>query len=191
MQTFSMFFSEDAGDKFSKMSDDQFESWKKNNPGAAQKADELRKKAQGSSAPKPNKYEQAKKALPGDKGSALAKTRKSEMGKWSQGIKNAAKNKVKDAVKDAAKKKAAEFMTSPDDQNTSTAQSRRRKREEKRNRELEDIKFERGQKLKKRAGQAKNVAGAVARFIQNKMKDTVKGGDGPAFGSDLRGAQSR
>ena len=45
MQTFSMFFSEDAGEKFSKMSDEQFADWKKKNPGASSKADELRKKA--------------------------------------------------------------------------------------------------------------------------------------------------
>ena len=48
MQTFSMFFSEDAGEKFSKMSDDQFADWKKKNPGASSKADELRKKATSS-----------------------------------------------------------------------------------------------------------------------------------------------
>ena len=93
MQTFSMFFSEDAGEKFRNMSDDQFSGWKKANPGAAKKADELRsgKKAPTTAAPKaaPGKN------LPGDKpggplsakGGALAKHRKSEMGKWAEGSK--------------------------------------------------------------------------------------------------------
>ena len=42
MKTFSMFISEDAGAIFRAMSDDQFENWKKNNPGASVKADKLR-----------------------------------------------------------------------------------------------------------------------------------------------------
>ena len=122
MQTFSMFFSEDAGEKFSKMSDEQFADWKKKNPGASSKADELRKKATSamkSSAPDPkgkggalakagtsggykkvlaNKAKQlaadaAKKAggalVKKGKETIADKIRKKDMGKWSQGIKNA------------------------------------------------------------------------------------------------------
>ena len=126
MQTFSMFFSEDAGEKFSKMSDEQFADWKKKNPGASSKADELRKKATSamkSSAPDvsgkggalakagtsggykkvlANKAKQlagdaAKKAakkvggalVKKGKETVADKVRKKDMGKWSQGIKNA------------------------------------------------------------------------------------------------------
>lgn len=53
MQTFSMFLNEDAGDKFRAMSDDQFKDWKSKNPGAAAKADQIRKgKPAASSSPK-------------------------------------------------------------------------------------------------------------------------------------------
>ena len=96
MQTYSMFFSEDAGDKFPKGHDDQFGNWKKNNPGASAKAEAMRKKAQEGSAPKPNKYDQAKKALPGDKGGALAKS--------GGGFKQQLKNKAKEVAKAQAKK---------------------------------------------------------------------------------------
>lgn len=110
MQTFSMFFSEDAGEKFRNMSDDQFSGWKKANPGAAQKADELRsgKKAPTTAAPKaaPGKN------LPGDKpggplsakGGALAKHRKSEMGKWAEGSKKSPSALAKKASSAVTKK---------------------------------------------------------------------------------------
>lgn len=129
MKTFSMFFSEDAGEKFNKMDDSQFADWKKNNPGAAAKADQLRKKARmekDSSAivkagtPSPDtkslggnkglkgevqkKLTDTAKKLAADRARKLAgnvkgkvkqtiadKIRKSETGKWSQGIKNAPK----------------------------------------------------------------------------------------------------
>lgn len=119
MQTFSMFFSEDAGDKFRAMSDDQFENWKKNNPGAAAKADQLRKDAKGSaivksgtSSSSTDNYKKVladkAKKIAADKAKQLAskaggalvkkgketiadKIRKKDMGKWSQGIKNAPK----------------------------------------------------------------------------------------------------
>ena len=116
MQTFSMFFSEDAGDKFKAMSDDQFENWKKNNPGAADKADQIRKDAKGSAIVKAGTSttnykkvlaDKAKK-IAADKAKQLAskaggalvkkgketianKIRKKDMGKWSQGIKNSPK----------------------------------------------------------------------------------------------------
>ena len=115
MQTFSMFFSEDAGEKFRAMSDDQFEDWKKNNPGAAAKADQMRKDAKGSAIVKygtssssgsnykqvlANKAKQlaaekAKKAggalVKKGKETIINKIRKKDMGKWSQGIKNSPK----------------------------------------------------------------------------------------------------
>ena len=206
MQTFSMFFSEDAGEKFSKMSDDQFADWKKKNPGASSKADELRKKAAAamkSSAPdvsgkggtlaKPGKAGDYKKVLANKAkelaagaakkaGGALVKqaTRKSDMGKWSQGIKNAPKSSAPDT---SGKKKAADFMSEPDDQNAENAQTRRRDREDKRNREIEDEKFKRGQKIKKKVG-------AVAKFIKNQGKRTVKGGD-VSYGSQQSGLRQR
>lgn len=124
MQTFSMFFSEDAGDKFKAMSDDQFEDWKKNNPGAAAKADQLRKGAKGSAIVKSGTptanykkvlADKAKK-IAADKAKQLAskaggalvkkgketianKIRKKDMGKWSQGIKNSPE-KLKAGEKD-------------------------------------------------------------------------------------------
>ena len=213
MQTFSMFFSEDAGEKFSKMSDDQFADWKKKNPGASSKADELRKKAAAamkSSAPdvsgkggtlaKPGKTGDYKKVLANKakelaagaakkaggalvkKGKEAAKdmVRKSDMGKWSQGIKNAPKSSAPDT---SGKKKAADFMSEPDDQNAENAQTRRRDREDKRNREIEDEKFKRGQKIKKKVG-------AVAKFIKNQGKRTVKGGD-VSYGSQQSGLRQR
>ena len=115
MQTFSMFFSEGAGDKFKAMSDDQFENWKKNNPGAAAKADQMRKDAKGGAIVKAgtssssgsnykqvlaNKAKQlaaekAKKAggalVKKGKETIINKIRKKDMGKWSQGIKNSPK----------------------------------------------------------------------------------------------------
>ena len=108
MKTFSMFFSEDAGEKFNKMDDDQFANWKKANPGAAEKADKLRSAKKESGLQKND----AKKELPTSaitkKGGALAKHRKSEMGKWSQGIKNApgklAKKAAGSIVRDAVQK---------------------------------------------------------------------------------------
>jgi len=42
MKSFKDFISEDAGEKFRAMSDEQFADWKKANPGAASKADRLR-----------------------------------------------------------------------------------------------------------------------------------------------------
>jgi len=60
MKTFKQFVSEDAGDKFREMSDEQFADWKKSNPGAATKADKLR----GVSSP-------------ADKGSQLVKKKNS------------------------------------------------------------------------------------------------------------------
>ena len=218
MQTFSMFFSEDAGEKFSRMSDEQFADWKKKNPGASSKADELRKKATAamkkSSAPavgkdkelptsaitKPGASSSYKKVLANKakelaagaakkaggalvkKGKEAAKdmVRKSDMGKWSQGIKNAPKSSAPDV---SGKKKAAEFMTDPDDQNASTAASRRREREEKRKEDLEDIKRERGQKLKKRTG-------AVAKYLRNQLRSTV-GDVGVSSSGDLGGLKQR
>ena len=52
MRLYSEFLGEDAGDKFRAMSDSQFDNWKKANPGAAGKADQLRggKKEPGSAA---------------------------------------------------------------------------------------------------------------------------------------------
>ncbi|WNL51055.1 hypothetical protein SCREM2_gp136 [Synechococcus phage S-CREM2] len=112
MQTFSMFFSEDAGDKFRAMSDEQFADWKKNNPGAAAKADQMRKDAKGSAIVKSgtsssnykqvlaNKAKQIAAEKAKQAGSALVKKgketiankiRKKDMGKWSQGIKNSPK----------------------------------------------------------------------------------------------------
>ena len=207
MQTFSMFFSEDAGEKFSRMSDEQFADWKKKNPGASSKADELRKKATSamkSSAPDvsgkdgtsggykkvlANKAKELAAGAAKKAGGALVKkgkeaakdmVRKSDMGKWSQGIKNAPKSSAPDT---SGKKKAAEFMTEPDDQNAENAQTRRRDREDKRNREIEDEKFERGQKLKSKVG-------AVARFIKNQGKRTVKG-DSVSYGSQQSGLRQR
>lgn len=119
MQTFSMFFSEDAGEKFNKMSDDQFSDWKKANPGAAKKADQLRagKKSSGLQS-----NDGETKKIEGSKGGALAKHRKSEMGKWSQGIKNAPKDAAKKAAGALAKKagsalvkKASSAITKRDD----------------------------------------------------------------------------
>ena len=202
-----MFFSEDAGEKFSRMSDEQFADWKKKNPGASSKADELRKKATSamkSSAPDvsgkdgtsggykkvlANKAKELAAGAAKKAGGALVKkgkeaakdmVRKSDMGKWSQGIKNAPKSSAPDT---SGKKKAAEFMTEPDDQNAENAQTRRRDREDKRNREIEDEKFERGQKLKSKVG-------AVARFIKNQGKRTVKG-DSVSYGSQQSGLRQR
>ena len=194
-----MFFSEDAGEKFNKMSDDQFSDWKNKNPGAAAKADKLRNKAaEKSSAPpvgkqkglptsaitKPGETGGYKKVLAAKaktmavgaakkaggslvkkgKDSIKDKIRKSEMGKWSQGAKTAPKSSAPDT---SGKKKAAEFMTDPDDQNAKNAQTRRQEREDKRKEELDDIKRERGQKLKKKTG-------AVAKYLGNQMRSTVK-----------------
>ena len=84
MKTFSMFFSEDAGEKFNKMDDDQFANWKKANPGAAEKADKLRSAKKESGLQKNDaKKELPTSAITAPKGGALAKHRKSEMGKWS------------------------------------------------------------------------------------------------------------
>lgn len=115
MQTFSMFISEDAGAIFRAMSDDQFENWKKNNPGASAKADQMRKDAKGgaivkagSSSSSGSNYKQVlankAKQIAAEKakqaGGALVKKgketiankiRKKDMGKWSQGIKNSPK----------------------------------------------------------------------------------------------------
>ena len=109
MKTFSMFFSEDAGEKFNKMDDDQFANWKKANPGAAEKADKLRSAKKESGLQKNDaKKELPTSAITAPKGGALAKHRKSEMGKWSQGIKNApgklAKKAAGSIVKDAVQK---------------------------------------------------------------------------------------
>ena len=114
MKTFSMFFSEDAGEKFNKMDDDQFANWKKANPGAAEKADKLRSAKKESGLQKND----AKKELPTSaitkKGGALAKHRKSEMGKWSQGIKNAPGKLAKKAGSGLVKK-ASNAITKRDD----------------------------------------------------------------------------
>ena len=72
---------EDAGEKFNAMSDSQFDDYKRANPGAASKADQLR----GKSKPKPTTsssditkhtpQSKSTKALPpADKGGALVKT---------------------------------------------------------------------------------------------------------------------
>lgn len=119
MKTFSMFFSEDAGEKFNKMDDDQFENWKKANPGAAAKADKLRGAKKESGLQKnDSKKELPTSAITAPKGGALDKHRKSEMGKWSQGIKNAPKKAGGALVKKAGSalaKKASSAITKRDD----------------------------------------------------------------------------
>ena len=91
MQTFSMFFNERGSRReFNKMSE-QFADWKKKNPGASSKADELRKKAaaaaEKSSAPDVS-----------GKGGALAKAG------TSGGYKKVLADKAKAVATDAAKK---------------------------------------------------------------------------------------
>ena len=85
MKTFEMFLDENAAQKMKSMSDSQFADYKKANPGASSKADELR---YGKSPVKPER-----KALPpADKGGAIVPrkpdVRKSQLGKWSQGVKS-------------------------------------------------------------------------------------------------------
>tara|TARA_R110002012_G_scaffold55623_2_gene142003 strand:+ start:1031 stop:1561 length:531 start_codon:yes stop_codon:yes gene_type:complete len=72
---------EDAGEKFAAMSDSQFDDYKRANPGAASKADQLRGKSKPKpTTPQPNSssaepQSKSTKALPpADKGGALAKT---------------------------------------------------------------------------------------------------------------------
>ena len=255
MQTYSMFFSEDAGDKFSKMDDSQFADWKKNNPGAAAKADAMRKKAQEGSAPKPNKYDQAKKSLPGDKGGALAKTsggfkqqlklkakevamsqakkagsalvkkgketiadkiRKKDMGKWSQGIKNSP-DKQKDAsgsagepelkgqqAKDTkAREDAGKYRMSKDDitgalrdyDSEKEAKAKEKEEAEKKKGVRDNLKDRWEDSIfknkKKQADAIYDAPGKLGRFLANKLRSTVKDDGGPAFGQELRGAQSR
>ena len=102
MKTFSMFFSEDAGEKFNKMDDDQFANWKKANPGAAKKADQLRSAKKESGLQKNDaKKELPTSAITAPKGGALAKHRKSEMGKWAEGAKKSPKNLAAAAAKKA------------------------------------------------------------------------------------------
>ena len=64
MKTFEEFIIEDVGDKFAAMDDAQFDDWKKNNAGAAKKAEDLRNKAR-------NKNNQEKKAKPNTPGGPL------------------------------------------------------------------------------------------------------------------------
>ena len=106
MKTFSMFFSEDAGEKFRAMDDSQFADWKKNNPGASKKADELRsgKKTGLQNNDAKDSKELPTSAITTTKGGALDKHRKSEMGKWSQGIKNSPDKLAKKAETAMTKK---------------------------------------------------------------------------------------
>lgn len=66
MKTYKL-FTEMAGDSFASMSDSDFERWKKGNPGAAAKADQVRKKAQSrerlkqAKAPDPSQEKQDKR----------------------------------------------------------------------------------------------------------------------------------
>lgn len=113
MKTFSMLFSEDAGEKFKSMSDDQFADWKKNNPGASAKADKLRSGDSDKGTKKPE-IETDETKLPT---SAMAKTgkskpdiRKSQIGKWSQGIKS---NPTSEKKKSSAITKAPEEKKKP------------------------------------------------------------------------------
>lgn len=87
MKLFSEFLGEDAGDKIRNMSDAQVADLKRKNPGAAKKIDDLRGVKSKPAAAKP----EPKKELSGDKGGDITKKpdlRKSQLGKWSQGVKS-------------------------------------------------------------------------------------------------------
>lgn len=117
MKTFSMFFSEDAGDKFNQMDDSQFDDWKKKNPGAADKADELRKKARmkkdSSAIVKPGAPTPASKTLPGQKGlkgevqKKLTDTAKKLASDQARKLAGTVKGKVKQTIADKIRKREA------------------------------------------------------------------------------------
>ena len=115
MQTFDMFFREDAGDKFNKMDDSQFDDWKKKNPGAAKKADELRKSAAQKSGGAPAIQ---KKELPT---SAITKPGAPSIGgapkptDYKATLKNAAVNRMKQLAADGAKKAGGALVKSGKD----------------------------------------------------------------------------
>ena len=115
MQTFDMFFREDAGDKFNKMDDSQFDDWKKKNPGAAKKAEELRKSAAQKSGGAPAIQ---KKELPT---SAITKPGAPSIGgapkptDYKATLKNAAVNRMKQLAADGAKKAGGALVKSGKD----------------------------------------------------------------------------
>ena len=115
MQTFDMFFREDAGDKFNKMDDSQFDDWKKKNPGAAKKAEELRKNAAQKSGGAPAIQ---KKELPT---SAITKPGAPSIGgapkptDYKATLKNAAVNRMKQLAADGAKKAGGALVKSGKD----------------------------------------------------------------------------
>lgn len=107
MRLFSEFraecLGEDAGDKFRAMSDDQFAGWKKANPGAASKADQLRN---GNKTTTP-------KSIGGDpasKGSAIVKAKQAQKQRQAkekqQLVKQQAQDKAAEAKKDREEKSA-------------------------------------------------------------------------------------
>lgn len=98
MKTFGEFFQEDAGDKIRAMSDSQIADMKAKNPGAASKIDALRSRSsKGGALVK----KQPSQLPPADKGGALVKRkpdlRKSQLGKWSQGVKSNPNSVKKDS----------------------------------------------------------------------------------------------
>jgi len=62
MKNFSDFLREDAGEKFASMSDEQFADWKKSNPGAANKADQIRSGKRNVKQGAPSKVQSRTKA---------------------------------------------------------------------------------------------------------------------------------
>ena len=180
MKTFTDFLYEDAGEKIRAMSDAQFADYKKSNPGAAAKADELRKKKR--------REQEQQKALPGaGKGGALATVPKSS-GPSKPGAlatrpadKGASivRTKQSPASKEAFEKRnkmQKGYMTSPDGVTSSRIRPEPTKEEKKNPKKEEDKKKkDRFAGLRRRAGEAMARAGSEVEAGMDKEGKGLEG----------------
>lgn len=163
MKTFSMFISEDAGDKFRAMSDDQFNDWKKKNPGAAEKADKLR-------------------GVKPEKGGALAKRGSAPaVGKDKELPTSAIAKSPKELIINKAKQIAAEKAKKLASKAGGALVSKAKGEIAKKTSQVEKGKWAQG--IKNAPNQKKIEAGDKNRFNnrQDEKQDTGKGGTDTAY----------
>lgn len=193
MKTFSMFFSEDAGEKFNKMDDSQFADWKKNNPGAAAKADQLRKKARmekdSSAIVKAGTPSSDTKSLGGNKGlkgevqKKLTDTAKKLAAERARKLAGSVKGAVSGGMRDYEKEKEAREQAKKDAEDNMTVKQRLKDRFD--NSYL-------GKKGGKKRGDAiYDAPGKVAAFLARQARSSVGSGGDVAWGQEMSGLRQR
>ena len=167
MRLFSEFLGEDAGEKFRAMSDSQFDGWKKANPGAAAKADQLRSGKRDVKPGKPSSVQSRTKAnytndplkdardKAIDKGSAIVKAKQDQRKQHQQQKSALAKQQAQDKQAEAKKDREEKQELRKD----------QAERKQELNKKIQDEKREKGGPLAKR-----EPGSALVKNMQAKKK---------------------